>query len=87
MVWLPFPSQFYLTTDVKVQSPHSWSVPPAEARQIQQQLRKRVRLRNELPALRYVAGVDISVKNDLARAVGMYLGAAQVQWEPIVPDE
>jgi len=49
---------------------HDWSVTPAEAREIQERLRGRVRQRNgpELKNVQHVAGVDISVKEGRATA-------------------
>lgn len=49
---------------------HSWDVTPAEARQIQEQLRSRVSQKNgpELRNIRYVAGVDCSLRDNLATA-------------------
>jgi deoxyribonuclease V len=49
---------------------HSWNVTPAEARQIQEQVRRRVSRRNgrELRRLRLVAGVDCSLRNGRAFA-------------------
>jgi deoxyribonuclease V len=53
---------------MNVQSPHPWNVTTAEARAIQEEIRARVSLRNRFGKLRYVAGADISVKHDRARA-------------------
>jgi len=49
---------------------HSWAVSTTEAREIQNHLRGRVsqQIAPQLRKARYVAGVDISVKNDRARA-------------------
>lgn len=49
---------------------HPWNVTPAEARQIQQQLRSKVSAKNgrELRRIRYVAGVDCSLRDNLATA-------------------
>lgn len=51
-----------------MRAPHRWNVNTAEAREIQQQLRGCVSRRNTLQKVRYVAGVDISVKNKRAIA-------------------
>jgi deoxyribonuclease V len=49
---------------------HPWDVTPAEARQIQEQVRRRVSQRNgrELRNIRYVAGVDCSMSGGRAVA-------------------
>lgn len=49
---------------------HPWNVTPGEAREIQEKLRPRVRRRNgpELRRLRYVAGVDCSLRGGEAVA-------------------
>lgn len=49
---------------------HPWNVSPAEAREIQSALRPLVSARNgsELRRIRYVAGVDCSLRNNLATA-------------------
>lgn len=49
---------------------HPWNVTPAKAREIQQQLRCKVRAKNvaSLRRVKYVAGVDISIRNDRAIA-------------------
>jgi deoxyribonuclease V len=49
---------------------HRWDVTPAEARLIQQQVRSRVSCSNgrELRTLRYVAGVDCSMRDSMATA-------------------
>lgn len=49
---------------------HRWDVTPAEARQIQEEVRSRVSRRNgpELRKLRYVAGVDCALRNNHAIA-------------------
>jgi deoxyribonuclease V len=56
-----------MTTDAIA---HRWDVTPAEARAIQNQLRSRVRQRNgaEMAKVRYVAGVDISIRGGRAAA-------------------
>jgi deoxyribonuclease V len=49
---------------------HPWNVTPAKAREIQEQLRSRVSQKNgpELRNIRYVAGVDCSLRDNLATA-------------------
>ncbi len=41
---------------------HPWNVTPAEARQIQFDLRRRIELEDRLPLLRYVAGADVALE-------------------------
>jgi deoxyribonuclease V len=54
---------------------HPWDVTPAEARQIQEQVRRRVSRRNgrELQRIRYVAGVDCSLRDGMATAAMVVL--------------
>ena len=52
---------------------HPWDVTPTEAQKIQNDLRKQVSTGNELGAVQRVAGVDISVKNDIAKAAVVVL--------------
>lgn len=40
---------------------HRWDVTPAEAREIQLQLRARLELEDRLPEIRYVAGADVAL--------------------------
>lgn len=47
---------------------HRWDVSFAEAREIQNSLRQRVRQRGKLRNIEHVAGVDISIRNDRAIA-------------------
>ena len=49
---------------------HRWDVTPAEARLIQEQVRSRVSCTNgrELRAVRFVAGVDCSLRDSMATA-------------------
>lgn len=51
-----------------LQTLHRWDVTTAEARQIQLDLARRVVRRGKLRRVRYVAGVDISVRGDRAIA-------------------
>ena len=53
---------------MQVRELHRWDLPPAEAVAVQQGLRDRVITRNELGAVRTVAGVDISTANERAHA-------------------
>jgi deoxyribonuclease V len=52
---------------------HSWVVPPAEAICLQETLRGRVIVENRLGEVRAVAGVDVAVQGDLARAAVVVL--------------
>lgn len=54
---------------------HRWDVTPAEARAIQEQVRRRVSRRNgrELNRIRYVAGVDCSLRDGRATAAVVVL--------------
>ena len=56
------------TAKLTVDLPHRWDVTTAEARAIQEQLRSRVFGRGKPQNVRYVAGVDISVRGDRAIA-------------------
>lgn len=58
---------------------HRWDVTPAEARAIQERLRGRVSRRNSRRTVRHVAGVDISVKHDRARAAMVVLSFPDLQ--------
>lgn len=55
---------------MKAKALHEWDVTPAEARRIQQELRGRVVLHDELPEVHHVAGVDVGFedKGRVARA-------------------
>ena len=48
---------------------HSWEVTPAEARQIQLELRQRMELRDRLPPIRWVAGADVALDLRRRRAI------------------
>ncbi len=58
---------------MKVTSLHPWDVSPAEAMQIQERLRSRVSTTNALTTVRTVAGVDIGIQGDVARAAVVVL--------------
>ncbi len=49
---------------------HPWKVTPAEARQIQLELRARMERDDRLPALRLVAGADVALDLRRGRAIG-----------------
>ena len=52
---------------------HAWDVSPAEARAIQESLRKRVVTEDRFEEIRTVAGVDIGIKKGLGRAAAVLL--------------
>ena len=56
-----------------IQDLHSWDVTPNEAIRLQEQLRSRVIVENHLGDPRTVAGVDVAVKGDVARAAVVVL--------------
>lgn len=47
---------------------HPWNVTPKEARKIQEELRHKVRRKGKTRGVRYVAGVDVSIKHNQAIA-------------------
>jgi deoxyribonuclease V len=53
---------------LKITPLHSWDVSPAEAMAIQQRLRNKVSQKIGFAQVRTVAGVDVSVKDDIAKA-------------------
>ncbi|MCG8449061.1 MAG: deoxyribonuclease V [Pirellulales bacterium] len=53
---------------MKPQLQHKWDVTTAEAREIQNRLRPKVRRRGKLPHVKHVAGIDISIRNNRAIA-------------------
>ena len=56
------------TDTMKSLQPHRWDVTTTEAREIQIRLRSRVSRRGKLRHIRYVAGVDLSIRGDRAVA-------------------
>jgi deoxyribonuclease V len=58
---------------LKIASLHSWDVSPAEATAIQQRLRDKVSQETGFAQVRTVAGVDVSVKDDMAKAAVVVL--------------
>ncbi len=58
---------------MKIVHPHPWRVSAAEAIRIQEELRGRVVARDDFGTIRNVAGVDISVVGDEARAAVVVL--------------
>ncbi|GAI15505.1 unnamed protein product, partial [marine sediment metagenome] len=53
---------------MKIVSPHRWDVSPSEAMEIQQGLRSRVSTEGTFSQVNTVAGVDVAVKAEVARA-------------------
>ena len=53
---------------MKIVSPHRWDVSPSEAVEIQQGLRSRVSTERTFGQVNTVAGVDVSIKGEVARA-------------------
>jgi deoxyribonuclease V len=60
---------------------HPWNVTPTEARAIQEQLRGQIRAKNPagLKRIKYVAGIDISIRNDQAIAAIVVLDFKTLQ--------
>jgi deoxyribonuclease V len=58
---------------LKITSLHPWDVSPAEATAIQQRLRDKVSQETSLTQVRAVAGVDVSIKDDMAKAAVVVL--------------
>lgn len=58
---------------MKITVPHSWEVSTAEAKEIQLSLRERVSFQADFNEVRTVAGVDVGMKGELARAAVVVL--------------
>lgn len=58
---------------MKIVSPHRWDVSPPEAMEIQEQLRSRVSTKRGFSQVNTVAGVDVAVKDDVAKAAVVVL--------------
>ena len=58
---------------MKIASLHPWDVSPAEAMTIQQRLRDKVSQETGFTQVRGVAGVDVSIKDDMAKAAVVVL--------------
>jgi deoxyribonuclease V len=58
---------------LKITPLHPWDVSPAEAMAIQQRLRDKVSQESDFAQVRTVAGVDVSVKDDIAKAAVVVL--------------
>ena len=53
---------------MRIVSPHRWDVSPSKAKEIQQGLRSRVSTERIFSQVNTVAGVDVSIKGEVARA-------------------
>ena len=58
---------------MKIVSPHRWDVSPSQAKEIQQGLRRRVSTERAFRQVNTVAGVDVSIKGEVARAAVVVL--------------
>ncbi len=58
---------------------HSWEITPAEARQIQNELRSQVISTDRFGDIKTVAGVDLGFKQDIARASVVVLSFPELQ--------
>ncbi|MBM4466790.1 MAG: deoxyribonuclease V [Chloroflexi bacterium] len=58
---------------MRIVSPHRWDVSPSEAMEIQEQLRSRVSTERAFSQINTVAGVDVAVKGDTAKAAVVVL--------------
>jgi len=64
---------------MQVRVPHRWDLSPKEAIALQQELRQRVVMENQLGTVRTVAGVDISTAGERAHAAVVVLRLADLQ--------
>ena len=64
---------------MKYHALHSWDVSPEEARQIQNRLRTQVVTTDRFGTINTVAGVDIGLKKDIARASVVVLSFPELQ--------
>ena len=58
---------------MKIHSFHPWDISPSDAIQIQNKLKKHVSLTNDFKNIKKIAGVDVSYKNNRARAAVVVL--------------
>lgn len=58
---------------------HPWKVTPSDAISIQKQFQQRIEVNNDFGEIRTVAGVDIGIKNDMARAAVVVLSYPQLK--------
>jgi deoxyribonuclease V len=59
---------------MRIVPPHRWDVSPSEAKEIQQTLRSRVSTERTFGQVSTVAGVDVSIRGETARAAVVVLG-------------
>lgn len=64
---------------MKAKQIHEWDVNPKQAREIQEQLHERVSMRDEFDTIETVAGVDIGLKQDIAKAAVVILSYPDMQ--------
>lgn len=64
---------------MKIAPLHPWNVSPAEAIRIQSRLRKRILCQRDVEDVCSVAGVDVGVKGDMARAAVVVLSYPDLQ--------
>ncbi len=64
---------------MQYRSLHPWDVTPQEAREIQNRLRREVVVTNQFGTINTVAGVDIGLKKDVARASVVVLSFPELQ--------
>ena len=64
---------------MQYRSLHSWNVTPAEARELQNRLRTQVVMADRFGTINTVAGVDIGLKKDIARASVVVLSFPELQ--------
>ena len=64
---------------MQYRSLHSWDVTPAEARELQNRLRTQVIASDRFGTINTVAGVDIGLKKDIARASVVVLSFPELQ--------
>lgn len=58
---------------MRISTPHSWQVSTTEAKEIQRGLRKKISLQADFREVRTVAGVDVGMKGEVARAAVVVL--------------
>ena len=64
---------------MKIVCPHPWNVSPAEAMEIQRQLRGKVSKERSFGEVHTVAGVDVGFKGEMARAAVVVLSYPELQ--------
>ncbi|HEY75219.1 MAG TPA: deoxyribonuclease V [Thermoflexia bacterium] len=58
---------------------HPWDLPPAEAKRLQRQLRDRVRIEPITNPVRWIAGVDVSVRGEVSKAAVVVLSFPELE--------